>query len=497
MEFIDGNDLAKHVSENGPLPVDQTVHVISQTAQALSYAHGEGVVHRDVKPHNLLLSEQTDSGLGVSSVKVLDMGLARFDSFMTDNPDASVHAAMTTTGVIMGTVDYMAPEQAICTRDADNRSDIYSLGCTMHFLLTGEPVYDGETIMARLVAHRETPIPSLQVARGDVSPNLDAVFRKMVAKRAEHRYQSMEELLRDLDAITSGQQPRAALVDGVPSNASETLNVLSTETLPAAPVFPAARQPELRQTSVVEQSGSRARKSKRALWIWITGLGMTSLTTICLLMFASLWFGQEQEQVAGAKAEPAQAKPKIIGHPGTLRNGGKGRALFLLPTNKKNHFHDEQFIAIRKDLEGRGVECVSMGMNDLPANPKHGRMAAFNPDLTLDKFNKDDFDAIFIVEGSLQHERPEGLNQILTDAVDDGQVVSVVREAASLLKEAGLVNDKAFGNDGGFAIAKPENGQGAFVQIQNDCDIGKATELIFTELLKDRQRILDELSDLK
>ena len=189
MEYVAGRDLSAFVRENGPLPHQDAVKLILQTARGLAYAHSQGVFHRDVKPANLLLDTQ-----GV--VKILDMGLAKIES----PDDAPGNDDLTGSGMTMGTVAYMAPEQALCAKNADGRADIYSLGCTLFYLLTGEAPYQGDSLMATLLAHREQPIPSLTGAQPAVPAELDAVFRKMVAKKVEDRYQTMSEVITALES---------------------------------------------------------------------------------------------------------------------------------------------------------------------------------------------------------------------------------------------------------------------------------------------------------
>jgi serine/threonine protein kinase len=192
MEFVDGSDLNRFVREKGPMAPELAIDCLIQAARGLAEAHAQGIIHRDIKPSNLLRDRS-------GRVRVLDLGLARV--LGTGDPLAeSTSGELTHSGAIMGTVDFMSPEQAYNAKLADARSDIYSLGCTLHFLLTGRPPYRGEGLMERLLGHRERPIPVLREARADVSPALEAAFRGMLAKAPDDRPQAMAAVIAELDA---------------------------------------------------------------------------------------------------------------------------------------------------------------------------------------------------------------------------------------------------------------------------------------------------------
>jgi hypothetical protein len=200
MEYVDGPSLAAVVRERGRLALGDAVDYIAQAARGLAYAHTQGVIHRDMKPGNLLLD-------GTGTVKILDMGLARLDQ-RAGEQHASNEEPLTECGQVMGTSAYMAPEQIEDAHSADHRADIYALGCTLYHFLTGEPPYQETTPMRVMLAHRESPIPSLRIARHDVPEALDAISQRMMAKRPEDRQQSAIEVVTDLEACNVFDKPR-------------------------------------------------------------------------------------------------------------------------------------------------------------------------------------------------------------------------------------------------------------------------------------------------
>ncbi|MGH7136132.1 MAG: protein kinase domain-containing protein, partial [Pirellulales bacterium] len=191
MQYVEGRDLSSIVHKHGPLTPVQALELALQIGKGLEHAHQQGIVHRDIKPANVLLDVH-------GAVKILDMGLARFETPLAPSastaPDADA-TELTMSGSVIGTIDYMSPEQAMDAKTSDHRSDIYSLGCTLHFLLTGRPVYGGDNLLQRLLAHREAPLPSLT----NVPAEVNATFRRMIAKKAEDRYQQMAEVMRDIE----------------------------------------------------------------------------------------------------------------------------------------------------------------------------------------------------------------------------------------------------------------------------------------------------------
>ena len=181
MEYIEGIDLHAKVKRDGPLPVREAAEYIRQAALGLQHAHEEGLIHRDIKPANLMLD-------GRGTVKVLDLGLALAggddDGSLTREHDEKV----------LGTVDYLAPEQATDSHKADRRSDVYSLGCTLYYLLVGKPPFASGKLAERLQAHLTKPPPNLIEQRPDVPIAIADLYFRMLQKHPDGRPQSAQEV---------------------------------------------------------------------------------------------------------------------------------------------------------------------------------------------------------------------------------------------------------------------------------------------------------------
>jgi serine/threonine protein kinase len=193
MEYVDGVSLYELITRVGPLAPERAAHYLWQAANGLQYMSERGMVHRDIKPANLLVDR-----LGV--IKILDLGLVRSQ----EETDSLTRGE----GVkILGTADYLAPEQAIDCSRVDVRADIYGLGATGYFLLTGRPPFGGEKVAQKLIAHQTQPVIPVHELRPEVPPELSAVISRMLAKRPSDRYQTPAEVISALDPWAAEPPP--------------------------------------------------------------------------------------------------------------------------------------------------------------------------------------------------------------------------------------------------------------------------------------------------
>jgi serine/threonine-protein kinase len=223
MEYVSGQSLQQWLNHEGRLSVGTALHIVRACASALEYAHHLNLVHRDVKPDNILISRRGE-------VKLADLGMVKF---------LEEDMAMTETGHAVGTPWYMPLEQARNGKDADARSDIYALGCVLYCLLTGRPPFAGRTIVDVIQAKEVGTFPPARHTNPDVPVRLDLLIGKMTAKHPRHRHQSSAEVLQDLEALDLAHKRLLALdKEGTPPERG------STDEIPiVVPQRPATRSP--------------------------------------------------------------------------------------------------------------------------------------------------------------------------------------------------------------------------------------------------------------
>ncbi|MFO0968454.1 MAG: serine/threonine-protein kinase [Gemmataceae bacterium] len=262
MEYVEGNDLSRLVAERRePLPIATACEYIRQAALGLQHAHERGMVHRDIKPSNLLLT--ADGSL----VKILDMGLARLVYDLGDGG-----RRLTQVGAVFGTPDYIAPEQAVDARDVDIRADVYSLGCTLYYLLTGSAPFPGGGIVEKLQRQRAAEPLAVEKARPDVGPILPGMLRKMMAKRPEDRYQTPGEVAQALAPLCGGVATPVVAALPPPASRSPIREAPNDKRVGTFPESQSHRgEPSLVLLPPAAGSGQRPRvpSSRKRAGIWV------------------------------------------------------------------------------------------------------------------------------------------------------------------------------------------------------------------------------------
>ena len=297
MEFVEGLTLSQVVEFSGPLSVADACEVIRQTAVGLQYAHEHGLTHRDIKPSNLMLASSGQpsaiSREGVSSpsaiqnrqsavLKILDLGLA-----LLTHPEAEDTHELTISGQIMGSLDYMAPEQSSDSHGVDIRADIYSLGCTLYKLLTGHAPFSSLECgsgLEKMMAHAQQPIPPLADHGCNVPAELCCVIDKMTAKSPDDRYREPAEVVRELGPFCAGNNLARLLLAAEPGSRSqeEALHSGASTQKPLPGALVGTKRSALRSPDRAVASAARRRVRKR----WVV-FGSVAVVTALLLPF--LW----------------------------------------------------------------------------------------------------------------------------------------------------------------------------------------------------------------
>lgn len=242
MEYIDGTDASELLKADGPLDPDRAVRLVGAAAAALDYAwRKQRITHRDVKPANILVGiDETDGAPQIESVKLADFGIAKA---------AGESTSLTSTGMTIGTMQYISPE-AIEGEEVDNRSDIYSLGCTAFHLLTGQPPFTGTSIASTMSAHLAKPVPSITAVNPHLPQAMDAVFKRVLAKNPSERYQSSSEFVTALREAAGGEVHYPA--------SAQTLTAAS---LPSSGAVDASAPTQLRKGGANSAPPSKFRKT--------------------------------------------------------------------------------------------------------------------------------------------------------------------------------------------------------------------------------------------
>lgn len=356
MQYVAGSDLSALVKKNGPLAITRAVDYILQAARGLDYAHKHGVIHRDIKPGNLLLDNE-----GI--VKILDMGLARIEG----DGNVNAQAELTATGDVMGTVDYMAPEQARSTHSADARADIYSLGCSLFYLLTAKPLYGGDTITNKLIAHQFDPIPSLRDVRADVPEQLEMVLRKMIAKSVDERYQSMSQVIAELEQC---QETSREAVEGT-----------ATCFMQAPAVTQGRRK-------------GRSQPSKRGAWYRNRVVLVSTGFLGALILAGVIYSVRTKDGTLIVEVDQPDATVQVLDTEGRIeirQNGTTGKiSIGVDPGKHKIKVEKDGFVAFGQDFELESGGNVSIRAKLVPIN---AQPVAANPSQAIKSWNSPEFQA--------------------------------------------------------------------------------------------------------
>ncbi|KGI66175.1 Stk1 family PASTA domain-containing Ser/Thr kinase [Mycolicibacterium rufum] len=263
MEYVDGVTLRDIVHTEGPMPTRRAIEVIADACQALNFSHQHGIIHRDVKPANIMISK-------TGAVKVMDFGIAR--------AIADAGNPVTQTAAVIGTAQYLSPEQARGVK-VDARSDVYSLGCVLYEILTGEPPFVGDSPVAVAYQHvREDPVPP-SARHADISPDLDAVVLKALAKNPDNRYQTAAEMRADLVKVHSGERPDAPKIL---TDAERTSLLSSTPAHQRSD--PAGHQPRYQPR---ERTGSIGR--------WLVAVAVLAVLTVVVTIAINMFGGETRD----------------------------------------------------------------------------------------------------------------------------------------------------------------------------------------------------------
>ncbi len=314
MEYVQGKTLSQVLAKHGPFPIHFACDCARQAALGLQHAHERGLIHRDIKPSNLLLTTSTPGGRR-DQVKILDMGLARAHY----DPADKGAKVLTQLGTVMGSPNYIAPEQTFDAHKVDIRADIYALGCSLYELLTGQPPFPSGDVMQKLQSHVCSPPRPVQELRADVPPDLAELLHRMLAKRPEDRYQTPAEVAEALAPFCQAEPPRAPVpVAVVPPESIKPASNGPPPQVSDTPV-PQATAPALAPANVGDslRESSRSRSERPTLPRLLAG------AALAVIVAGTIWLLTRSPE----PPPPAPPPPESI-------TNSLGMKLVLIPAGK-------------------------------------------------------------------------------------------------------------------------------------------------------------------
>lgn len=293
MERLEGETLQQKIDRSGPADLLTALNFIRQAALGLQYAHASGLVHRDIKPANLWLTK-------TGTVKILDLGLASIQ--ITENQERASHSDHLSS-TIAGTPDYMAPEQAIPWGRVTAEADIYSLGCTLFFLLTGKPPFSGpefKSVQQKLCGHTRCDFPNLEQFRAGLGPSIHFLLRRMTARNAEQRYQGMEQVLHAANLLLQGKTLELSDLNQNPKPLAKPVSPPLTNLVP--PPLPETES-YLQAAQFLSQPEKRSSCSCMGC---LSGIGCASLLFFAFCFLCAIFVDPDKEEQNQVKENPAQ-----------------------------------------------------------------------------------------------------------------------------------------------------------------------------------------------
>ena len=500
MEFVDGASLDRLLAKTGPLPPQQAAHLIRQAALGLQHAHEKGMIHRDIKPQNLMV---TRGGV----LKILDFGLARLASQAWqsaheagEEPERPANA--TRVGSVLGTPDYMAPEQASDAHAADIRADIYSLGCTLYYLLAGEPPFAGGTLVDKLHAHKHTEPTPIQLRRPEVPDELAAILDRMLAKDPAQRYarpadlaQALQPIARSRSLATATSETKVRPLPAVTVAAEPApAKSLAGENLVPELALPDLNAIDLGTLTAVGSSlsGITAKKSTEKIPPLYWG---GAIATAAALVLAMTWMmfggeggsGKKQGKIAkvttppkveqtGPPVQPPVVPPKLnetVKLENSVKKGGaaKTNTTPLVASPKKilmvvpqNYLWYDDYANVRDELaKTPSVKLETASLNGTICGRAEGeqRPERLIPDIALsENIRASDYAAVLFIGYSLQ-ELCEGPGRtqaarLIYEFQNQQKPISALCGGQHILASHGLLNANTRVAGGQYANTHPE-----------------------------------------